>query len=42
MVHLKDVKHAPTAPNNLISIGQLTDHNHQADFILSGVQFQTP
>ena len=27
-VQLKDVKHAPTAPNNLISIGRLMDHNY--------------
>ena len=31
-VHLKDVKHTPTAPNNLISIGRLTDHNYHANF----------
>ena len=31
-VQLKDVKHAPTAPNNLISVGRLTDHNYLAHF----------
>ena len=41
-VQLKDVKHAPTAPNNLISIGRLTDHNYRANFTWSGVKFQTP
>ena len=40
-VLLKDVKHAPTAPNNLISIGQLTDHNYHANFTRGGVEFQT-
>ena len=31
-VQLMDVKHAPMAPNNLISIGWLTDHNYCANF----------
>jgi len=29
-------------PNNLISIGRLTDHNYCANFTRSGVEFQTP
>src|SRR6266481_3644980 len=41
-VQLKDVKHAPTAPNNLISIRRLTDHNYHANFTRGGVEFQTP
>src|SRR6266481_1039822 len=42
-VQLKDVvQHAPTAPNNLISIGQLMDHNYHANFTCGGVEFQTP
>src|SRR6266481_3257334 len=41
-VQLKDVKHAPMAPNNLISIGQLTDHNYHANFTHGRVEFQTP
>src|SRR6266481_4178370 len=41
-VQLKDVKHAPTAPNNLISIGRLTDHNYHANFTCGRVEFQTP
>ena len=41
-VQLKDVKHAPTAPNNLISIGWLTDHNYLAKFTWDGIKFQTP
>jgi len=30
------------APNNLISIGQLTDHNYHANFTWSRVEFLTP
>ena len=41
-VQLKDVKHAPMAPNNLISIGWLTDHNYCANFTRGRVEFQTP
>src|SRR6266481_2072124 len=41
-VQLKDVKHAPMAPNNLISIGQLMDHNYRANFTRGRVEFQTP
>src|SRR6266481_5487605 len=41
-VQLKDVKHAPMAPNNLISIGRLTDHNYHANFTHGRVEFQTP
>ena len=29
---LQDVKHAPNAPNNIISIGWLTDNGHTANF----------
>ena len=38
---LRDVKHAPKAPNNLISIGQLTDNGHSALFTATGVQFKS-
>src|SRR6266481_430349 len=41
-VQLKDVKHAPMAPNNLISIRWLMDHNYHANFTCGGVEFQTP
>ena len=41
-VQLKDVKHAPMAPNNLISVGRLTDHNYLAHFTQNGVEFKTP
>ena len=41
-VQLKDVKHAPTAPNNLISIGWLMDHNYLAKFTWDGIEFQMP
>src|SRR6266481_6414488 len=41
-VQLKDVKHAPTAPNNLISIRPLMDHNYHANFTRGRVEFQTP
>src|SRR6266481_104592 len=41
-VQLKDVKHAPIAPNNLISIGWLMDHNYRANFTHGRVEFQTP
>ena len=38
---LRDVKHAPEAPNNLISIGRLTDNGHLALFTATGVQFKS-
>ena len=41
-VQLKDVKHTPAAPNNLISVGQLMDHNYLAHFTQNGVEFKTP
>ena len=39
---MKDVKHAPMAPNNLISIGQLMDNNYLAKFTWDGIKFQMP
>ena len=41
-VQLKDVKHAPTAPNNIISVGWLMDHNYLAHFMWNGVELKTP
>ena len=41
-VQLKDVKHAPTAPNNLISVGRLRDHNYLVHFTWNRVEFKTP
>ena len=40
-VQLKDIKHMPMAPNSLISVGQLTDHNYLAHFTRNGVEFKT-
>ena len=42
LAQLQDVQHAPTAHNNIISIGWLTDHGYQAIFRNSVVKFQTP
>ena len=39
-VVLRDVKHAPEAPNNLISVGRLTGNGHSALFTPVGVQFK--
>lgn len=39
-VKLNDVKHAPESPNNIISIGRLTDHGHSANFTATGVEFR--
>ena len=33
---------APMAPNNLISVGQLIDHNYLPHFTQNGVEFKTP
>ena len=41
MVKLKDVKYAPEAPNNLISIGCLTDVGHLGTFMSTGMEFKT-
>ena len=38
---LRDVKHTPEVPNNLISIGGLTDNGHLALFTATGVQFKS-
>ena len=38
---LHDVKHAPEAPNNLLSIGHLTDNGHSAKFMPAGVEFKS-
>ena len=35
------MKHAPEAPNNLISIGQLTDNSHLALFTATRIQFKS-
>jgi gag-polypeptide of LTR copia-type/Pol polyprotein, beta-barrel domain/Integrase core domain/Domain of unknown function (DUF4219)/GAG-pre-integrase domain/Zinc knuckle len=40
-IKLNDVKHAPEAPNNLISIGRLTDIGHSATFTSIGVEFKS-
>jgi GAG-pre-integrase domain/Pol polyprotein, beta-barrel domain len=40
-VELCDVKHALDAPNNLISVGRLTDKNNMATFTGTGVEFKT-
>jgi gag-polypeptide of LTR copia-type/Pol polyprotein, beta-barrel domain/Domain of unknown function (DUF4219) len=40
-VELCDVKHAPDMPNNLISMGRLTDKNNTATFTGTGVEFKT-
>ena len=41
IVTLNDVKHAPDAPNNLISIGCLMDTSHSATFTSSIVEFKS-
>lgn len=38
---LRDVKYAPDAPNNLLSIGRLTGNGHTAIFTENGVQFRS-
>ena len=40
-ISLYDVKHAPEAPNNLLSIGHLTDNGHSAKFTPTGVAFKS-
>jgi Pol polyprotein, beta-barrel domain/GAG-pre-integrase domain/gag-polypeptide of LTR copia-type len=40
-VVLNNVKHAPDSPNNLISIGWLTDNGHSAVFTPTGVEFKS-
>ena len=40
-VTLCDVKHTPNAPNNLISIGWLTDNGHSAIFTATGIKFKS-
>ena len=40
-IQLKDIKHAPEAPNNLISVGHLTDLRHSALFTPSIVEFRS-
>jgi hypothetical protein len=40
-ITLKDVKHAPDSPNNIISIGRLTDNGHSAVFTPTGVEFKS-
>ena len=39
MVRLMGVKHAPDAPNNILSVGSLTDMEHVALFTNEGVKF---
>ena len=40
-IELCDVKHTPDAPNNLISIGRLTDKGNSATFNGTGMEFKT-
>jgi Pol polyprotein, beta-barrel domain len=40
-VELCDIRHAPDAPNNLISMGHLTDKNNTATFTGTSVEFKT-
>ena len=40
-VTLNDIKHAPEAPNNLLSVGRLTDAGHLAIFTITGVEFKS-
>jgi len=40
-VTLQDVKHVPNAPNNIISIGWLTDNTYTAHFTKSIVEFMS-
>ena len=40
-IELCDVKHVPDMPNNLISIGCLTDKGSSATFTSTGVEFKT-
>ena len=40
-ISLHDVKHAPEAPNNLLSIGHLTDNGHSAKFMPTGVELKS-
>ena len=39
-ITLRDVKHAPEAPKNLISIGRFTGNGHSALFTPAGIQFK--
>ena len=41
LVMLTDVKHAPAAPNNLISVGHLTNKGCTANFTPTGVEFKS-
>ena len=40
-VKLKDIKHTPEVPNNLISIGCLMDIGHSATFTSTSMEFKT-
>ena len=40
-VRLMGVKHAPDAPNNILSVGRLTDMEHVALFTNEGVKFRS-
>ena len=40
-VRLTGIKHAPDAPNNILSVGHLTDMEHVALFTNEGVKFQS-
>ena len=40
-VTLQDVKHAPNAPNNIISIGRLTNNGYTAYFTKTSVEFKS-
>ena len=41
MVRLMGVKHTPDVPNNILSVGHLTDMEHVALFTNEGVKFQS-
>ena len=41
LVTLTDVKHAPIAPNNIISVGCLTDKGCTANFTATSVEFKS-
>ena len=38
---LQDVKHTPNTPNNIISIGRLTNNGHIAHFMRTGIEFKS-
>ena len=40
-VRLTGIKHAPDAPNNILSVGRLTDMEHVTLFTNEGVKFQS-